>query len=213
MEPRGCGTRWLCLALLCSGAAPAFQGEEPGNQSVTGQDATLETTGDPLGTTGDPLGTTGAPLDTTGPPTTAGDVPTPRTWPTDPPTPPWTPLPSRATRNQTQSSSGVPVRYWSPVIFVGVALLVLFFTYHRKKGEGSRDGAVAGSDSSDLGVLDHPPAHDTTPIIEAPQGERKGPETPPAADDTETAFCEPDPPQPQPHSPPAAGGSGDPDTD
>ncbi|XP_027525412.1 proline-rich receptor-like protein kinase PERK10 [Corapipo altera] len=202
------GTLFLLVPLfLLLFVSPGFQEEEPpGNRSVTRQDVTLETTGDPLETTGDPL-------DTTGPTTTPRDVPTPRTWPTDPPSPPWTPVPSRATSNQTQSSSGVPVRYWSPVIFVVVALLVLFFTYHRKKGEGSRDQAVAGSDSSDLGVLDHPPAHDTTPIITAPQGERKGPETPPAADDTETAFCEPDPPQPQPDSPPAAGGSGDPDTD
>lgn len=35
-----------------------------------------------------------------------------------------------------ENMSAVPIRYWSPVIFVVVALLVLFFTYRRKKGEG-----------------------------------------------------------------------------
>lgn len=34
------------------------------------------------------------------------------------------------------NGSGVPVKYWSPVIFVLLALLVLFFTYRRTKGEG-----------------------------------------------------------------------------
>lgn len=34
------------------------------------------------------------------------------------------------------NGSGVPIKYWSPAIFVLLALLVLFFTYRRTKGEG-----------------------------------------------------------------------------
>lgn len=34
------------------------------------------------------------------------------------------------------NESGFPIRYWSPIIFVVFALLVLFFTYRRTKGDG-----------------------------------------------------------------------------
>lgn len=34
------------------------------------------------------------------------------------------------------NASTLPIKYWSPAIFVVVALLVLFFTYRWTKGEG-----------------------------------------------------------------------------
>ncbi|KFQ92619.1 hypothetical protein Y956_04779, partial [Nipponia nippon] len=112
------------------------------------------------------------------------------------PTPPWTrdpittPVPTQAGAmgNKTQNASAVPVRYWSPVIFVVVALLVLFFTYRRTKGEGSQDQAAWASDSSEQLLKQ------SLPLL---QEERKGAEKPPALEHTETCFCEPDPPPPQ----------------
>ncbi|XP_075593262.1 uncharacterized protein LOC142598484 isoform X3 [Balearica regulorum gibbericeps] len=201
MESRGVGTGWLCIAVLCSGAALVVKEGEPGHQSITQRDDVLEPTGAPT--------------------TTAGDVDNLMTCPTATPTPPQTgdpfttPVLTRA-GNKTQNASAVPVRYWAPVIFVVVALFVLFFTYRRNKGEGSRDQSASASDSSDLGALDHLPIHDTTPIISAPQEERKGSEKPPAPEHTETTFCEPDPPPPQPDTPAAGSGprcSGEPGAD
>ncbi|OXB70584.1 UNVERIFIED_CONTAM: hypothetical protein H355_011525 [Colinus virginianus] len=43
---------------------------------------------------------------------------------------------------------GFPIRYWSPVIFVVLALLVLFFTYRRTKGKGTQDPTTSLSDFS-----------------------------------------------------------------
>ncbi|XP_075032398.1 uncharacterized protein LOC142094296 [Calonectris borealis] len=207
MEPRGVGTGWLCIAVLCSGAALVLKKEEPRRQSTTQHDDVLEPTGDPTAT--------------------AGDADKLTTWPMVTPTPLWTgdpiatPVPTRAgtTGNKTQHASAVPIRYWSPAVFVLVALLVLFFTYRRTKGEGSRDRAA--SDSSDLGALDHLPIRDTPSTIPAPQEEGKGPAKPPAPEHTETTFCKPDPPAPhplppQPDTPTAAGGprcSGEPGAD
>ncbi|XP_075593261.1 uncharacterized protein LOC142598484 isoform X2 [Balearica regulorum gibbericeps] len=155
MESRGVGTGWLCIAVLCSGAALVVKEGEPGHQSITQRDDVLEPTGAPT--------------------TTAGDVDNLMTCPTATPTPPQTgdpfttPVLTRA-GNKTQNASAVPVRYWAPVIFVVVALFVLFFTYRRNKGE-------------DLGALDHLPIHDTTPIISAPQ-------VSPADGDPLTVGCE-----------------------
>jgi len=42
----------------------------------------------------------------------------------------------------TENTSAVPVRYWAPVIFVVVALVVLFFTYRRTRGEGELPAAA-----------------------------------------------------------------------
>ncbi|XP_040433939.1 uncharacterized protein LOC121080141 [Falco naumanni] len=199
MDPRGAGLGWLCIAVLCSGAALVLKEKEPGHQNTTQHDDTLEPTGEPT--------------------TTARDVAKLMTWPTATPTPPWTwdpitqlvPTQAGAVGNKTQNASAVPIRYWSPGIFVVVALLVLFVTYWRTKGEGSRDRAASASDSSDLGALDHVPNHDTTPIIPIAQEERKGLEKPPDLEHIETTFCEPDPPPPQllpsqPDTPTAASG-------
>ncbi|XP_068031262.1 uncharacterized protein [Anomalospiza imberbis] len=79
------------------------------------------------------------------------------------------------------ASSGVPARYWSPVIFVVLALLVLFVTYQRTKDKGIQDRATSGSDSSDLGALVQPQVRDPIPKI---------------PEHTETALDQPDPPQP-----------------
>ncbi|XP_029881457.1 uncharacterized protein LOC115346002 isoform X2 [Aquila chrysaetos chrysaetos] len=186
MEPRGIRTGWLCIAVLCCGAALILKKEEPGHQSTTQSDDVLEHMGEPT--------------------TTAEDVDKLTRWPTATPMPPWTTdtittsMPTRAgaVGNKTQNTSAVPIRYWSPAIFVVVALLVLFFTYRRTKGEGTQDQATPASDSSDLGALDHLPIQDTTPIIPTSQ-EKKGPEKPP--EHTETTFCEPDPPPSQPLPP------------
>ncbi|XP_061872351.1 uncharacterized protein LOC133628362 isoform X2 [Colius striatus] len=188
MEPRGIGTGWLCIAVLCSGAALVLQTEEPTPQSTTQHD-TPEPTG---------------PLTTS-----SGHGHQLTTWPTATPSPPWTEEPITISmptgeRNKPSTASAVPIRYWSPAIFVLVALLVLFFTYRRTKGAGSRDRAASISDSSDWRALDQP-GHDITPIIPSAQEERKGPEQPPALAHTETTFCEPDPSLPQPGTPPAAG--------
>ncbi|PKK18233.1 uncharacterized protein LOC102086697 isoform X1 [Columba livia] len=193
MEPSSVGTMRLCFAVLCSGAAFALNGEELRHQSTTKAGHVPETMGDPTTTTRD-----------------EGKL---MTWPmasltplvTEVPVTTLVPTQTGAAENKTQNMSAVPIRYWSPAIFVVVALLVLFFTYRRKKGEGSQDQVAPTSDSSDLGALDPLPIQDTIPIIPAPQEERKGLEKPP--EDTETNFSEPDPPvPPQPDTPPAAGG-------
>ncbi|KAM6037967.1 uncharacterized protein LJ206_000174 isoform 2-T2 [Theristicus caerulescens] len=225
MEPRGVGTGWLCIAVLCSGAALVLKEKEPGHQSTTQHDGVLEPRHQSTTQRDD------VPRPTGDPTTTAGDVDKPTSRPTVTPTPPWTRDPittpvltqAGAMGNKTRNTSAVPVRYWSPVIFVVVALLVLFFTYRRTKGEGTQDQAASASDSSDLGALDHLPIQDTTPIIPASpqplpllQEERKGAEKPPALEQTETRFCEPDPPPPQPDAPAAAAGprcSGEPGAD
>ncbi|XP_074709298.1 uncharacterized protein LOC141936324 isoform X1 [Strix uralensis] len=194
MEPRGVGTGWFCVAVLCSGAALVLKEKESGHQSTTQRDDVLEPTGDPTTTTRNEDKLT--------------------TWPATTPTPPWTgdplttPMLTRVgtVGNKTQNAAAVPIRYWSPAIFVVVALLVLFFTYRRTKGEGSRDRADPASDSSDLGALVDIPIHDTAPIIPAPQEDRRGLEDPPAPEHTETTICELDPPPPQPDTPPAANG-------
>ncbi|XP_049660221.1 uncharacterized protein LOC126040253 isoform X2 [Accipiter gentilis] len=177
MKPRGIRTGWLCIAVLCCGAALILRKGEQGHQSTTQRDDILEHVGEPT--------------------TTTEDVDKLTRWPTATPMPPWTAdtittsMPTRA-----ENTSAVPIRYWSPAIFVVVALLVLFFTYRQTKGEGTQDQATPASDSSDLGALDHLPIQDTTPIIPSSQEEKKGPEKP--SEHTETTFCEPDPPLPLP---------------
>ncbi|XP_064330971.1 uncharacterized protein LOC135318071 [Phalacrocorax carbo] len=199
MEPRGVGLGWLCVAVLCSGAALNVKEEEQGHQSPTQRDDALQPTGDP--------------------PSTTRGMGKLTTWSTVTPTPPLaedpatTPMLTRAgaAGNKTQNASAVPIRYWSPVIFVVVALLVLFLTYRWNRTEGSQDQATSTSSSSDLGALDHLPIQDTTPIIPTPQEGSKGLKKPPDLEHTETTFCEPDPPPPQllppqPDTPTAAGG-------
>ncbi|XP_074784884.1 uncharacterized protein LOC141971443 [Athene noctua] len=157
MEPRGVGTGWFCVAVLCSGAAFVLKEKESGHQSTTQRDDVPEPTGDPTATTGNADKLT--------------------TWAVTTPSPPWsrdpltTPVLTRAgtVGSKTQNAAAVPIRYWSPAIFVVVALLVLFFTYRWTKGEGSRDRADPASDSSDLGALVDIPIHDTAPIIPVPQ--------------------------------------------
>ncbi|XP_053907020.1 uncharacterized protein LOC128849388 isoform X2 [Cuculus canorus] len=156
--------------------------EEPGHQNNTQHDDIPDPTGDPT--------------------TSTEAVDQLTAWPTLP----WTThsistaavTQAGATGNKTEHAAAVPIRYWSPVIFVLLALLVLFFTYRRTKGEGSRDQAAPDSSSSDLGALDHLPIQDTTPIVPVPQEERKGSEKPSTSAYTETTFCEPDPSPPPP---------------
>ncbi|XP_065516226.1 uncharacterized protein LOC136004048 isoform X2 [Lathamus discolor] len=171
MEPRGVGMGWLCMAVLCSGAALILK------EDTDHGDDGLELLTDPNTTTGDTEELT--------------------TWPAASPTPPWsrgpvttTVQPQRdAAGNKTRNASALPIKYWSPAIFVVVALLVLFFTYRWTKGEGTRDRAASTSDSSDLGALDAT----STPRPAAAQEERKEPEKPRAPECTETAFSEQDP--------------------
>ncbi|XP_030329742.1 SLAM family member 5-like isoform X3 [Strigops habroptila] len=190
MKPRGMGMGWLCMAVLCSGAALVIK-EDSGHQSPMQRDEGLELLTDPN--------------------TTTGDMDKLMTWPTASPTPPWSRDPitttvltqTDAAGNKTRNASAVPIKYWSPALFVVVALLVLFFTYQWTKGEGTRDRATSINDSSDLGALDHT----STPKTAAPQEERKDPEKSPALEHTETTFSEPDPtPDPQPDSPAATSG-------
>ncbi|XP_041876482.1 uncharacterized protein LOC121660938 isoform X4 [Corvus kubaryi] len=154
-----------------------FQEEEPGNGSVTPPE-------EPPGPPGHPTTATGH----------AGTTVT--TWPRATTSPPWSgDLAVTAAGNQTRTSSGVPVRYWSPVLFVLLALLVLFVTYQKTKGKGIQDRAMSGSDSSDLGALVQTPVQDPIPKIPALQRERKDPETPPGLDQSETTFSQPEPSQ------------------
>ncbi|XP_031949391.1 uncharacterized protein LOC116436398 isoform X1 [Corvus moneduloides] len=128
-----------------------FQEEEPGNGSVTPPE-------EPPGPPGHPTTATGH----------AGTTVT--TWPRATTSPPWSgDLAVTPAGNQTRTSSGVPVRYWSPVLFVLLALLVLFVTYQKTKGKGIQDRAMSGSDSSDLGALVQPPVQDPIPKIPALQ--------------------------------------------
>nr|XP_041577019.1 uncharacterized protein LOC115498454 isoform X4 [Taeniopygia guttata] len=171
MGPRGFGG--LCLALLCSGAALGSQEEEQGSRNVTeeipeGTRDPLEPPGQPSTATGDGDAVTAWPRATTSPPRSLGD------------------LAVTPAGNRTRTSSGVPARFWSPVIFVVLALLVLFVTYHRTKDKGIRDQATSGSDSSDLGALVQPQVHDPIPKI---------------PEQTETALDQPEPPQPPENAP------------
>ncbi|XP_064355047.1 atherin-like isoform X2 [Dromaius novaehollandiae] len=183
MDPRG-GGGWICLAVLCSGAALVLVGEDQGGRSLEQPDRGA--------------GPEGAPN------STAGEGGEPAAWTS---VPAWdgatspSALPPRAAGNRSQSASAVPVRYWSPVIFVAVALLVLFLTYKRTKGEESSNQVALASDSSDLEEAADVPVHDTAPIVPPAAEERKGPEKPPPRDPTETVFCEPDAPPPQPSQP------------
>ncbi|XP_048144629.1 uncharacterized protein LOC125318182 isoform X3 [Corvus hawaiiensis] len=154
-----------------------FQEEEPGNGSVTLPEESPGPPGHPTTATGH-----------------AGTTVT--TWPRATTGPPWSgDLAVTPAGNQTRTSSGVPVRYWSPVLFVLLALLVLFVTYQKTKGKGIQDRAMSGSDSSDLGALVQPPVQDPIPKIPALQRERKDPETPPGLDQSETTFSQPEPSQ------------------
>ncbi|CAN8207028.1 unnamed protein product [Coccothraustes coccothraustes] len=100
--------------------ALGFQEEESRNGNVT--EETPEGTRDPLEPPGHPS-------------TAAGDGDTVTTWPRVTTSPPRSlgDLAVTPAGNQTRTSSGVPARYWSPVIFVALALLVLFVTYQRTK--------------------------------------------------------------------------------
>ncbi|KAM9515015.1 uncharacterized protein ACIB01_018474 isoform 2-T2 [Guaruba guarouba] len=176
MEPRGVGMGWLCMAVLCSGAEDTDHGDDG-----------LELLTDPNTTTGNTDELTTWPRASSAPP-----------WSKDPIT--TTVLPQRdAAGNGTRNASALPIKYWSPAIFVVVALLVLFFTYQWTKGEGTRDRATSTSNSSDLGALDA----SSTPKPTAPQEERKEPEKPRAPECTETTFSVQDP---QPGTPPATSG-------
>ncbi|XP_074895611.1 uncharacterized protein LOC142036381 isoform X2 [Buteo buteo] len=96
MKPRGIRTGWLCIAVLCCGAALILKKEEPGHQSTTQRDDILEHVGEPT--------------------TSAEDVDKLTRWPTATPMPPWTAdtittsMPTRAgamgnkTRTQDQAT-------------------------------------------------------------------------------------------------------------
>lgn len=157
-------------------------GEEQGGQSLQQPDGVL--------------GPEGAPN------STAGEGDEPAAWTLVPPgdgaaDPSAPPTGAGAAGNKSQNASAVPVRYWSPVIFVAVALLVLFLTYRRTKGEESGNQVASSSDSSDLGEAATVPIHDRAPIIPPAREERKGPEKPPTQDLRETILGEEDAPPPQ----------------
>ncbi|XP_032938503.1 levansucrase-like [Catharus ustulatus] len=189
MGPRGFGG--LCLALLSFGVgewgrgvwgvgleinrngqipfpALGFQEEEE-NRNVTEEwdgNVTREGTPEPPGH----------------PSTAPGDRDTVTTWSRATTSPPGGgDIAGTPSGNQTRTSSGVPARYWSPVIFVLLALLVLFVTYHRKKDRGIRDRVPNGSDSSDLGALVQ--SHDLNP--------QEDPGTPPDPELSETPLGPP----------------------
>ncbi|KAM9168995.1 uncharacterized protein V3H86_013202 isoform 2-T2 [Mergus octosetaceus] len=178
MEASGAGWRWLCIAVLGAGAALTLKGEELWDQNISHHEDNPEAMGDPTAATRDVDGM--------------------KTWPVASPTPTSTRDPPNITAptqegslgNQTRNGSEVPIKYWSPVIFVLLALLVLFFTYRRTKGEETREPTTSISDFSDALVQEH----DTALIIPAAQEDRKGAENPHAQELTETTFCQPDPP-------------------
>ncbi|XP_068778099.1 uncharacterized protein [Struthio camelus] len=182
MDPRG-GRGWICLAVLCSGAALVLIGEDQGGQSLTQPDSVLW----PGGTRNSSARAGGGPVAWTSVP------PWDRT-----PGPSALPTKAGAAGNKSHNASAIPIRYWSPVIFVALALLVLFLTYRRTRGEESNDQAASVSDDSDLGAPANIPVRDTAPIIPPAKEEQKGLEKPPTWDSSE-----PDAPLPQPLPPQA----------
>ncbi|XP_072703078.1 uncharacterized protein [Ciconia boyciana] len=102
MELRGIGTGWLCIAVVCSGAALVLKEKEPGRPSATQRDNVPEPTGDPT--------TTARDVDKL---PTRPTVTQPPLWTRDPIT---TPVPTRAgaAGNKTQNASAVPIREPGP---------------------------------------------------------------------------------------------------
>ncbi|XP_021232430.1 uncharacterized protein LOC110387977 isoform X3 [Numida meleagris] len=182
MKARGAGCRGLCLAVLCAGVALALKGEGPGDQNITQHSDISETTGAPTTATRDVSGLTTGPV---GSPSPSG---------TGDPTTITVSLQAGAPGNQTRKESGFPIRYWSPVIFVVLALLVLFFTYRRTKGKGTQDPTTSLSDFSDVAT----PENDTALIVPAAQKS----DNPLPQELSKTTPCQPAPPSDQPSQQP-----------
>ncbi|XP_031462186.1 uncharacterized protein LOC116237279 isoform X2 [Phasianus colchicus] len=167
------GSRWQALAL---------KGEGQGDNNITQHSDILEATGAPITTTWDVSGLTTGPVGSPSPSDT-GNLTTITV-----------PLQAGAPGNQTRNESGFPIRYWSPIIFVVLALLVLFFTYRRTKGNGSQEPTTSISDFSDEAT----PENDTALIVTAAQ---KRSDNPPPQELSKTTPCQPAPPSEQPSQP------------
>ncbi|XP_052558986.1 uncharacterized protein LOC128090615 isoform X2 [Tympanuchus pallidicinctus] len=176
MEAKGAGLGGLCLAVLCVGVALALKGEDQGGNNNTLHSDISEATGAPTTATRDVSGLTTRPVGFPSP-SDAGNLTTITV-----------PLQADAPGNQTRNESGFPIRYWSPIIFVVFALLVLFFTYRRTKGDGSREPTTSISDFSDEAA----PENDTALI--APRAQKRS-DNPLPQEQSKTTPCQPDPPQ------------------
>ncbi|XP_010722180.1 uncharacterized protein LOC104914410 isoform X2 [Meleagris gallopavo] len=191
MEAKGAGRGGLCLAVLCVGVALALKGEDQGDNNITQHSDISEATGAPTTATWDVSGLTTGPVGSPSPSDT-GNLTTITV-----------PLQADAPGNQTRNESGFPIRYWSPIIFVVLALLVLFFTYRRTKGNGSQEPTTSISDFSD--VAD--PENDTALTVPAAQ---KRSDNPLPQELSKTTPCQPAPSSEQlsqPTNPTAVGAS------
>ncbi|XP_040546977.1 uncharacterized protein LOC121107558 isoform X1 [Gallus gallus] len=175
MEAKGAGCRGLCLAVLCAGIALALKGEGLGDHNITQHSDILEETGAPTTATRD---------------VTMGPVSSPSPSGTGNPITITVPLQAGAPGNQTRNESGFPIRYWSPVIFVVLALLVLFFTYRRTKGNGTQEPTTSISDFSDVATAEN----DTALTVPDAQ---KSADNPPPQELSKTTSCQPAPPSEQ----------------
>ncbi|XP_065605050.1 uncharacterized protein LOC136056675 isoform X2 [Cyrtonyx montezumae] len=184
MEARGAGCGGLCLVVLCAGVVLALKGEGPGDQNITQHSDNSEATGAPTTATTDVSGLT------------TGSVGSPSPPGSEDPTTITVSLQAGAPGNQTRNALGFPIRYWSPVIFVVLALLVLFFTYRKTKGKGTQDPTTSLSDFSDVVT----PENDTALIVPAAQ---KRSDNPPPQELSKITPCQPAPCPDQPSQQPA----------
>ncbi|XP_025048098.1 uncharacterized protein LOC112548074 [Alligator sinensis] len=188
MEPRGRRIWQVCIAVLCAGAVT--RAEVKASPPNTGQVKHMpEPEGDFNGTTKETA------RNTTWIPTTLAG-------PTEGSTDAYTVNRGDTTADNAKVSSSISPKYWSPIIFVVLALIVLFFTYRRKRGRGtsSRAASMAESSDSDMPIVPDPDRHrvshqeksssfpgkqrptDTgTPVAE----------TSPSPEMMESVFCEP----------------------
>ncbi|XP_048785086.1 uncharacterized protein LOC125685760 [Lagopus muta] len=183
MEAKGAGLGGLCLAVLCVGVALALKGEDQGDNNITQHSDISEAMGAPTTATRDVSGMTTRPVGFPSP-SDAGNLTTITV-----------PLQADAPGNQTRNESGFPIRYWSPIIFVVFALLVLFFTYRRTKGDGSQEPTTSISDFSDEAA----PENDTALI--APPAQKRS-DNPLPQEQSKTTSCQPAPPSEQPSQEP-----------
>ncbi|XP_072214578.1 uncharacterized protein [Excalfactoria chinensis] len=190
MEAKGVGHGGLCLAAFCAGVAFALKGDGPRNSNITQHSDISEAMGAPTTTTRDVSGLTTGPMGSSSPSDTGN------------PTTITVPLQTGAQGNQTRNEWGFPIRYWTPIIFVVLALLVLFFTYRRTKSNGTQEPTTSISDFSDEAA----PENDTALIVPAAQ---KRSDNPLPQELSKTTPGLPAPPSEQPFQPtdPTSAGS------
>ncbi|XP_019412296.1 PREDICTED: uncharacterized protein LOC109324719 [Crocodylus porosus] len=185
MEPRGRRIWQVCIAVLCAGAVTKAS---PLNTGQVKHMPELE--GDFFGTTRETA------RNTTWIPTTLAG-------PTEGPTAAHTTNRTDTTADNAKVSSSLSPKYWSPIIFVVLALIVLFFTYRRKRrrGTSSRAASMADSSDSDMPIVPDPDQHRVShweKRLPFPGKQRPTDtgtpvaETPPSAEMMESVFCEPD---------------------